>query len=50
MKKPVFDSIDRYLMNTPTWNRYLMNTPTWIGRALRRELKFMRIKRKLFRL
>jgi hypothetical protein len=40
MKKPVFDSIDRYLMKSPTW----------IGRALRRELKFMRIKRKLFRL
>jgi hypothetical protein len=40
MKKPIFDYVDRYLMKSPTW----------IGRSLRRELKFMRIKRKLFKL
>ncbi len=40
MKKPRFDYVDRYLMTTPTW----------IGRSLRRELKCLRMIKKLFRI
>ncbi len=40
MKKPVFDRFDRMVMQTNTF----------IGRSLRRELRYKKIKRKLFRL
>ena len=40
MKKPKFDSIDRWIMRTPTW----------IGRSLRRELKYIKSKRKIYRI
>jgi len=40
MKKPVFDSFDRLVMETNTF----------IGKSLRRKLRALRIKRKIFKI